>query len=78
MDVLRTGCSMLGNLETEEKFTEQSDKIDRILAIMPSIINYWYRFSHEGVQIETNTDDDSIAGHFLSCLHGKSPSELTW
>ena len=76
MDVLRTGCSMLGNLETEEKFAEQSDKIDRILAVMPSIINYWYRFSHEGVQIDTNTDDDSIAGHFLACLHGKSPSEL--
>ena len=76
MDVLRTGCSMLGNLETEKEFSEQSDKIDRILAVMPSIINYWYKFSHEGDRIETSTNDDSIAGHFLSCLHGKPPSEL--
>ncbi len=42
----------------------------------PSIINYWYRFSHDGVRIETETDEDSLAGHFLHLLHGKSPSEL--
>ena len=28
MDVMRTGCSMLGNLETEADFSEQDDKID--------------------------------------------------
>jgi 2-methylcitrate synthase len=76
MDVMRTGCSMLGVLETEESFEEQRDVIDRLLACFPSIINYWYRFSHEGVRIETATDDDSIAGHFLHLLHGKKPSEL--
>tara|TARA_Y100000815_G_scaffold20889_1_gene17815 strand:+ start:488 stop:1018 length:531 start_codon:yes stop_codon:yes gene_type:complete len=31
MDVMRTGCSMLGNLETEQDFSEQDDKIDRML-----------------------------------------------
>ena len=76
MDVLRTGCSLLGNLETETDFSEQHEKIDRLLAILPSIINYWYRFSHDGVRIDAKTDDNSIAGHFLSCLHGKSPSKL--
>lgn len=76
MDVVRTGCSMLGNLETEEDFSEQDDKIDRMLAVFPSIITYWYRFAHEGVRIETESDVDSIGGHFLELLHGKKPSEL--
>lgn len=76
MDVMRTGCSMLGNLETEEDFSEQDDKIDRMLAVFPSIITYWYRFAHEGVRIETDSDVDSIGGHFLELLHGKKPSEL--
>ena len=76
MDVMRTGCSMLGNLETETEFSQQSDRIDRMLAIFPSIITYWYRYSHDGVRIETETEDDSIGGHFLNCLLGKKPSEL--
>ena len=76
MDVMRTGCSMLGNLETEQDFSEQDDKIDRMLAVFPSIITYWYRFAHDGVRIETDSDVDSIGGHFLELLHGKKPSEL--
>ena len=76
MDVMRTGCSMLGNLETEQNFSEQDDKIDRMLAVFPSIITYWYRFAHDGVRIETASDVDSIGGHFLELLHGKKPSEL--
>jgi 2-methylcitrate synthase len=76
MDVMRTGCSMLGNLETEQDFSEQDDKIDRMLAVFPSIITYWYRFAHEGVRIETESSVDSIGGHFLELLHGKKPGEL--
>lgn len=76
MDVMRTGCSMLGNLETEVSFDEQQDATDRLLAVFPSIICYWYRFTHDGVRIETETDDDSIGGHFLHLLHDKKPSEL--
>lgn len=76
MDVMRTGCSMLGNLETEADFSEQEDAADRLLAALPSIIVYWYRFSHDGVRIDVETDDDSIGGHFLHMLHGEKPSEL--
>jgi 2-methylcitrate synthase len=76
MDVMRTGCSFLGNLETEQDFSEQLDKIDRMLAVFPSIINYWYRYSHDGVRIDPETDDDTIGAHFLHCLHGKAPNEL--
>lgn len=76
MDVLRTGCSMLGNLEPESDFSAQSARAERLLAALPSIINYWYRFSHEDVRIETETDDDSIGAHFLHLLKGKKPSDL--
>ena len=76
MDVMRTGCSMLGNLEVEASFAEQYDKADRMLAAFPSIINYWYRYSRDGVRIETETDDDSIGGHFLHLLRDEVPTEL--
>ncbi|GGM93516.1 bifunctional 2-methylcitrate synthase/citrate synthase [Shewanella xiamenensis] len=76
MDVMRTGCSMLGNLEAEHSFSEQSQIADRLLAAFPSIICYWYRFSHDGVRIETETNDEQIGAHFLHLLHGKAPSAL--
>ena len=76
MDVMRTGVSMLGNLETEKSFDEQQDIADRILATLPAIICYWYRFSHDGVRIEENTDDDSIGAQFLHLLRGEKPNEL--
>lgn len=76
MDVMRTGVSMLGNLETEKSFAEQQDVADRILATLPAIICYWYRYSHDGVRIEENTDDDSIGAQFLHLLRGEKPNEL--
>lgn len=76
MDVMRTGCSFLGNIEPEDDFSEQQDVADRLLAIFPSIVTYWYRFSHDGVRIETETDDDGIGSHFLHMLHGEPPDEL--
>ncbi len=76
MDVMRTGCSMLGNLETEHSFAQQDDAIDRVLALLPAIICYWYRFSHDGVRIDTALNDDTIAAHFLHMLSDKVPSEL--
>ena len=76
MDVMRTGVSMLGALETETDFSQQVDVADRLLAILPSIITYWYRYSHDGVRIDPATDDDTVGGHFLHALHGTRPSEL--
>lgn len=76
MDVLRTGCSMLGNLETEQSFAEQDKHIERMVSVLPSILLYWYRYSHDGVRIDTVTDDESVAGHFLHLLHGKKPNAL--
>ena len=65
MDVLRTGCSVLGNLEQEEDFLNQTDHADRMLSAFPSILSYWYQFSHFGKRIDTETNDDTIGGHFL-------------
>ncbi len=76
MDVLRTGCSFLGNVEPETDFSQQQDKADRLLAAFPGMLLYWYRFSHDGVRVETETDDDSIGGQFLRMLHDKDPGEL--
>lgn len=76
MDVFRTGCSMLGNLEEEKDFSEQLNIIDRMVAVFPSIICYWYRYSHDGVRIETETNDDSVGAHFLHMLRGEKPNQL--
>jgi len=76
MDVMRTGISMLGNLEEEKDFSEQTDHIDRMMAVFPGIINYWYNFSHNGKRINVETDADSIAEQFLWTLHDKKPEPL--
>ena len=76
MDVMRTGCSMLGNLEPEGDFSNQDAAADRLLAALPSIICYWYVWSHEGRRIETTLDRGSTGSHFLRMLHGEEPNEL--
>src|SRR5688500_7432615 len=78
MDVLRTGVSVLGTLEPEKEHhgKEGAQRIaDRLMASMGSMLLYWYHYSHHGKRIDTETDDDSIGGHFLNLLHRKRPSE---
>lgn len=74
MDVLRTGVSFLGNIEPEGDFSNQADVADRLLACLPSMLLYWHRFHTDGTRIDTETGDDSIAGHFLHMLHDARPS----
>ncbi|TOA21383.1 bifunctional 2-methylcitrate synthase/citrate synthase [Vibrio parahaemolyticus] len=77
MDVMRTGCSVLGNLEQEMSFDEQLQATERMLALFPAIICYWYRFSHDGVRIDTEDQtEDCIGGYFLRLLTDKEPSAL--
>ena len=76
MDVLRTAVSFLGNIEAEGDFSEQSQVADRLLACLPSMLLYWHRFHTDGKRIDVETDEDSVAGHFLHLLHDKPPSEL--
>ena len=77
MDVLRTGCSVLGTLEPEKEShaAEGARAIaDRLMASFGSMLLYWYHFANTGKRIETVTDDDSIGGHYLHLLHGKKPA----
>ena len=79
MDVMRTGVSALGCVlpEKDDHNTPGArDIADRLMASLGSILLYWYHYSHNGRRIETETDDDSIGGHFLHLLHGESPPEL--
>jgi 2-methylcitrate synthase len=71
MDVLRTGCSALGSLEPEGPGRSGVDVANRLMASFFSMLLYWYHFSKSGKRIETQTDDPSIAAHFLHLLHGK-------
>ncbi|WP_151634416.1 bifunctional 2-methylcitrate synthase/citrate synthase [Noviherbaspirillum aerium] len=77
MDVMRTGVSVLGCVlpEKDDHNTPGArDIADRLMASLGSMLLYWYHFSHNGKRIETETDDDSIGGHFLHLLHGHKPS----
>jgi 2-methylcitrate synthase len=71
MDVLRTGVSFLGNIEPEGDPSRQLEVSDRLLACLGSMLLYWYKFAHEGKRIDTQTDESSLAGHFLHLLHGQ-------
>ncbi len=79
MDVMRTGCSMLGTLEPEaadRNIDAAKDLGDKLIACFGSILLYWHHYSHNGKRVEIETDDDSVAAHFLHVLHGKKPSQL--
>lgn len=79
MDVMRTGVSVLGCVLPEKddhNLPGARDIADRLMACLGSVLLYWYHFSHNGRRIETETDDDSIGGHFLHLLHGEKPSDL--
>lgn len=76
MDVLRTACSMLGTLEPETDFSQQHDIADRLLALFPGIMCYWYNFHYKGREISGESDERTIGGHILALLHGNTPAKL--
>jgi 2-methylcitrate synthase len=76
MDVMRTGCSMLGTLEPEGAGRNQIAIANRLTACFSSMLLYWHHYGSSGKRINTETDDDSSAGHFLHMLHQKKPDEL--
>jgi 2-methylcitrate synthase len=79
MDVMRTGCSVLGTVLPERDghpMHEAKEIADRLMASFGSMLLYWWHFTRNGRRIDVETDDDSIAGHFLHLLHGEPASEL--
>ncbi len=76
MDVMRTGASFLGVLEPEGNDGRSAAGIaDRLMASFGSMLLYWYRFHQRGERIDTDADDDSIAGHFLQLLTDSEPDD---
>ena len=78
MDVMRTAVSALGCMLPEKDEHGQPgacEIADRLLASLGSMLLVWYHYSHNGVRIDVETDDDSIGGHFLHLLHGVEPRE---
>lgn len=76
MDVLRTACSFLGNVEPERSFDDQYHIANRLLATFPGMLCYWYQYHQTGNKINVETNEESLAGHFLTLLSGKKPDEL--
>jgi 2-methylcitrate synthase len=76
MEVLRTGVSMLGTLETESNAYTATQIADRLTACIPSILMYWFNFHRDNTRIETwNTEERTVAGYFMHLLTGKKPSD---
>lgn len=78
MDVMRTGCSVLGTCLPEDEAHPEAEArhiVDRLMASFGSMLLYWYHFSVNGRRIEVETDDESIGGHFLHLLHGEAPPD---
>lgn len=78
MDVMRTGCSVLGSCLPEKDDHPEAEAraiLDRLMASFGSMLLYWYHFAVNGKRIDVETDDDSVGGHFLTMLHGTTPSD---
>src|SRR5579862_526278 len=76
MDVMRSAVSVLGCALPEKDGHPAAgarDLADRMIASLGSILVYWYHYSHAGVRIQVETEDDSIGGHFLHLLHRRAP-----
>jgi 2-methylcitrate synthase len=85
MGVLRTACSALGALDPERAPAGSAgpndpaaarDIADRLLAAFPSMLLYWHHFATTGKRIDVETDEPSLAAHFLRLLHQRTPSVL--
>jgi 2-methylcitrate synthase len=77
MDVMRTAVSALGCMLPEKDDHNEpgaKDIADRLMASLGSMLLYWHHWSQNGRRLEVETDDDTIAGHFLHLLHGTKPS----
>lgn len=77
MDVLRTGCSFLGTIEPElDVQAQQHDIADRLLALFPGMLCYWYQWHRTGREITGLSDEKTIGGHFLAMLHDRKPQAI--
>lgn len=76
MDVLRTGCSALGTIEPETQANDQTAIADRLIALFPAMLMYWYHFHKSGESIETQLQNQTTAEYFLQLLHETTPDQM--
>ncbi len=69
MGILRTGVSLLGNIEPERRGAEPFDVADRLVAVLPSIV-----LQREGKEL--GGDEETLAGYFLGALHRTPAPEM--
>jgi len=80
MDVLRTYSSVLGCIQPEKEGHALAGArviCDNLMASMGSALLYWYHYSKNGREIDLQTEEKTLGGHFLHLLHGK-PVPDTW
>ncbi|MFV1981976.1 MAG: 2-methylcitrate synthase [Thiohalomonadales bacterium] len=76
MDVMRSGCSALGAIEPEGEDRKLHHIADRLIACFGSMLLYWYHFHNHHQRIDTQSETDSVAEHFLQLLHNKHPDPI--
>ncbi len=76
MDVMRTGCSVLGNLEPEKQGSDRFAIADRLIACFGSMLFYWYHFHKSKKSISLDTKEDSLAGHIMHLILGNAPTDM--
>lgn len=77
MDVLRTGVSVLGTVlpERDDQHPGETRNIaDRLISALPAMLMYWYHYARNGKRVEVETDEPSVAAHFLHLLEDQTPT----
>lgn len=70
MSILQSSISYLGILEPENKdFSNQNDRIIRIISVISSIIVYWYNYSKMDLEIDFKSSEETIVGYFLDKIN---------
>ncbi len=77
MDVLRTGCSVLGTVLPEKEGHPEAgarDIADRLLASLGAMLLYWHRFAQTGRRIEVETENVRSPPTSSTCSTAAPPS----
>ena len=76
MEVIRTIISYMGVIEPELSFDDQLAVAKRLIGVTTTAIVYWYNFSHKGLKVDQESNERSVAGHFLKLLRQEEIPEL--
>ncbi len=67
MAVMRTAVSFLGTIEPEEDL-EGKNAATRLLSVLPSVLGYWYRYSHKKPIPDDSSTEETYAGYLLKWI----------